>query len=139
MNQTPLVLKELQAVIAHMLNVIFQSSNELGRVHNDWNGANVCPLFNKGVNSTASKYRPISFTCILCKVLGHIVASNRVTRLDTHQLLYNFQQGFRSKRSCETQLVILVEDLSRNAIKGQQTDRILIVKLLTRSVMKSCP
>ena len=71
-------------------------------------------------------YRPIALTCILCKVLEHIVASNLVTHLDSHQLLYDLQQGFRSKRSCETQLVMLMEDMSRNAIAGQQTDLILL-------------
>ena len=69
---------------------------------------------------------PISLTCILCKVLEHIVASNLVTHLDSHQLLYDLQHGFRSKRSCETQLVMLMEDMSRNAIAGQQTDLILL-------------
>ena len=109
-----------------MLVVIFQRSIETGRVPKDWNDANVCPLFKKGDKSIASNYRPISLTCILCKVLEHIFASNLVTHLDSHQLLYDLQHGFRSKRSCETQLVMLMEDLSRNAIKGQQTDLILL-------------
>ena len=122
----PLVLKERREVIAPMLRDIFQRSIEAGRVSRDWNDANVCPLFKKGDKSTASNYRPISLTCILCKVLEHIVASNRVTHLDSHQLLYDLQHGFRSKRSCETQLVMLMEDTSRNAIAGQQTDLILL-------------
>ena len=86
----------------------------------------VCPVFKKGDKSIASNYRPISLTSILCKVLEDIFASNLVTHLDSHQLLYDLQHGFRSKRSCETQLVMLMEDLSRNAIKGQQTDLILL-------------
>ena len=109
-----------------MLVVIFQRCIEVGRVPKDRNGTNVCPLFKNGDKSTASNYRPISLTCILCKVLEHIVASNLVTHLDSRQLLYDLQHGFRSKISCETQLVMLVEDLSRNAIKGQQTDLILL-------------
>ena len=122
----PLVLKELREVIAPMLRVIFQRPIEAGRVPKGWNDANVCPLFKKGDKSTASNYRPISLTCILCKVSEHIVASNLVTHLDSHQLLYDLQHGFRSKRSCETQLVMLMEDMSRNAIAGQQTDLILL-------------
>ena len=86
----------------------------------------MCPLFKKGDKSTASSYRSISLTCILCKVLEHIVASNLVTHLDSHQLLYDLQHGFRSKRSCETQFVMLMENMSRNAIAGQQTDLILL-------------
>ena len=30
--------------------------------------------------------------------------------------MYDFQHGFREKRSCETQLIMLVEDLARNAV-----------------------
>ena len=56
-----------------------------------------------------SNYRPISLTSILCKVLEHIVATNVVSHMDKHNLLYDLQHGFRSKRSCETQLVTLIE------------------------------
>ena len=86
----------------------------------------MCPLFKKGGKSITSNYRPISLTSILCKVIEHIFASNLVTHLDSHQLLYDLQHGFRSKRSCETQLVMLMEDLSRNAIKGQQNGLLLL-------------
>ena len=63
---------------------------------------------------------------VLMKVLEHIVTTNLVTHLDSHQLLYDLQHGFRSKKSCETQLVMLMEDMSRNANAGQQTDLILL-------------
>ena len=33
---------------------------------------------------------------------------------------------FRSKRSCETQLVTLIEDLMRNSLAGSQTDLVLL-------------
>ena len=122
----PFVLRELREVIAPMLVVIFQRSIETDRVPKYWNDANVCPLLKRGDKSIASIYRPISLTCILCKVLEHIFASNLVTHLDSHQLLYDLQHGFRPKRSCETQLVMLMEDLSRNVIKGQLTDLILL-------------
>ena len=49
----PLVLKELQEVIAAMLVVIFQMPIETGRVTKDWNDANMCPLFKKGDISIA--------------------------------------------------------------------------------------
>ena len=36
------------------------------------------------------------------------------------------QHGLREKRSCETQLTMLVEDLARNLSKGKQTDLVLL-------------
>ena len=97
-----------------------------GRVPKDWSTAFVCQLFKKGDTSLASNYRPISLTSILCKVLEHVVTTNIVSHMDKYNLLYDLQHGFRSKRSCETQLVTLIEDLMRNSIAGNQTDLVLL-------------
>ena len=83
-------------------------------------------IFKKGSKSSAANYRPISLTCILCKVLEHIIASQVVKHLNSHDLLYDLQHGFREKRACETQLTMLVEDLARNLSKGKQTDLVLL-------------
>ena len=80
----------------------------------------------KGDKTHAVNYRPISLTCIVCKVLEHIMASQIVKHMKEHSLLYDLQHGFREKRSCETQLTMLVEDLARNASKGKQTELILL-------------
>ena len=92
----PLVLQRLRDVIAPILQVIFQRSLDTGRVPKDWSTVFVCPLFKKGDTSLASNYRPISLTSILCKVLEHIVATNVVSHMDKHNLLYDLQHGFRS-------------------------------------------
>ena len=122
----PLVLQKLRDVIAPILQVIFQRSLDTGRVPKDWSTAFVCPLFKKGDTSLASNYRPISLTSILCKVLEHVVTTNIVSHMDKYNLLYDLQHGFRSKRSCETQLVTLIEDLMWNSIAGNQTDLVLL-------------
>ena len=122
----PIVLQRLRNVIAPVLQVIYQKSLDTGRVPNDWNTTYVCPLFKKGDTSLTSNYRLISLTSILCKVLEHIVTTNVVSHMDHHNLLYDLQHGFRSKRSCEIQLVTLVEDLMRNSLAGSQTDLVLV-------------
>ena len=58
--------------------------------------------------------------------MEHIIASNLSTRLNKHNILYELQHGFREKRSCETQLIQLVEDLGRQLSLGKQTDLILL-------------
>ena len=65
-------------------------------------------------------------TCVLCKVLEHIVASNLTNHLANSNILFELQHGFREKRSCETQLVALVDEISKNMQMGIQTDLILL-------------
>ena len=98
----PLALQRLCDAIAPILQVIFKQSLDTGRVLKDSSTAFVCPLFKKGDTSLASNYRPILLTSILCKVLEHIIAMNVVSHMDKHNLLYDLQHSFRSKRSCET-------------------------------------
>ena len=88
--------------------------------------AKVSPTFKKVDKTSAANYRPISLTCILCKVLEHILASHLVNHFDKHDLLYDLQHKFREKRSCDTQLTMLFEDLARNTSVGKQTDLILL-------------
>jgi hypothetical protein len=57
-------------------------------------------VFKKGAKSKPENYRPISLTCILSKVLEHIIVSSIMNHLDNHNLLYPLQHGFRSKLSC---------------------------------------
>ena len=121
-----LLLRELREEIAPIIQIIFDRSLKTGKLPADWMKANVMPVFKKGDKSLAANYRPISLTCILCKVLEHILASNIVKHLDGQGILYDLQHGFREKRSCETQLIMLIEDLARNASVGKQTDIILL-------------
>ena len=122
----PLLLQKLCLEIAPILQVIFSKSLEEGSLPSDWLKANVSPIFKKGEKSSPANYRPISLTCILCKIFEHIVASNVVKHFDENQILYDLQHGFRSKRSCETQLTMLIEEILRNMKDGKQTDIILL-------------
>ena len=122
----PLLLKELREEIAPIIQIIFERSLQTCKLPADWCKAQVTPIFKKGNKPSAANYRPISLTCILCKVLEHMIASHVVKHLNAHDLLYDLQHGFREKRSCETQHTMLVEDLATNVSKGKQTDLILL-------------
>ena len=41
----------------------------------------------------------MSLTCILCKVMEHIVASNLSRHFEQNDILYDLQHGFRERRS----------------------------------------
>ena len=46
--------------------------------------------------------------------------------LDRYSILTDYQHGFRRKRSCESQLVLTVNDLAKNLDQGKQIDCILL-------------
>ena len=93
--------------------------------------SNVCPVFKKGNQTHASNYRPISLTSICCKTIEHIIYHSIIQHLNSHNVLIANQHGFRSQHSCTTQLISLLEDLSYSMDHHQQTDVILLQKLLT--------
>ena len=74
----------------------------------------------------STQYRPISLTCILCKIMEHIIASNLMKHLESNNILYDLQHGFRSSRSCETQLTSFIQELAKNNSDKIQTDVIVM-------------
>ena len=73
-----------------------------------------------------SNYRPISLTRIACKAIEYIVTSCVMRHSQNNNILYKLQHGFRSKRSCETQLLEFISDISNNMQKKKQTDVVII-------------
>ena len=92
----------------------------------DWKSALVAPVYKKGPKSKPSNYRPISLTCIASKLMEHILVSNIMTHFDSHDILNPFQHGFRSKHSCETQLISFTQEIFDNLEKEKQTDLIVM-------------
>ena len=86
------------------------------------------PLFlRKGRSqSLHGNYRPISLTCIACKIVEHILVSNILKHSSRNNILYRLQYGFREKWSCETQLLEFVHDLVCNMQNGGQTDVLIM-------------
>ena len=122
----PIVLKSLAPEIAPILTFIFQVSLDTGVVPSDWKKANVTPVFKKGDRNKAENYRPISLTCICCKLLEHVITSHIMNHAEANNILYPLQHGFRRGRSCETQLVDFVDDLSKNMSQRLQTDVLIM-------------
>ena len=118
----PIVLQTLHKELAPTLQLIFQQSLDQGKLPQIWKEANVSPIFNKGDRSDPANYRPISLTC----VLEHIIASSLPKHFTNSNILYDLQHGFREKRSCETPLIMLIDELAKNVQTGFQTDLIFL-------------
>ena len=95
----PVILKELRREIAPVVKTVFEKSLETGTLPKDLVSARVSPIFKKGDKIDPANYRPTSLTCILCKLMEHIIASNLTRHFNKNNILYDLQHGFREKRS----------------------------------------
>jgi hypothetical protein len=120
------ILKEAAKSISPYLQLIFTKSIEGHNVPKDWLVANVTALFKKGDKSQSVNYRPVSLTSVPCKIMEHVIFKHIMDHLDKHSILMDFQHGFRSKRSCESQLFITTEDIARNRDNNQQVDMFIL-------------
>ena len=108
--------------IAPILTEIFNQSLCEGIVPSDWRNADVAPVFKKGRKDLPENYRPVSLTCVCCKILEYIISTHIRSHLDKYSILSNLQHGFRNFFSCETQLLVTIQDLLKFREEKTQID-----------------
>ena len=120
------VLEETAEQIAPIMTHIFQQLYNSGKLPNDSLQALVTPIYKKNLKSDPANYRPISLTCILCKVTEHIIVSNIWKHQHKHDIILHFQHGFQSGLSCESQLIETAHDWMTALDNKTQIDAILL-------------
>ena len=63
---------------------------------------------------------------ICCKTMEHIIHSQVMQHPDTHNILCDQQHGFRKRRSCDSQLLVTIHDISAIQDEGEQIDAVLL-------------
>ena len=118
----PRVLKESATTLGPLLAHLFQQSIDSGEIHKEWTLANISPLFKKVDRSLACNSRPVSLTCVPCKLLELIVCSNIMVHPDEHKLLSDKQH------SCETQLELakVINDWAKILDNKGQVDTFIL-------------
>ena len=66
---SPKILKETVEKMCTPLAHVFNMSLQKGIVPFEWKEANIIPLFKKGSRNKSVKYRPVSLTSVICKLL----------------------------------------------------------------------
>ena len=118
---SPKVLQATVDVISLPIAIIYNKSLQEEAVPEDWKTANVTPIFKKGAKSSAGNYRPVSLTCILCKVMESILREAIVNHLTENSLLLS-QHGFMKNKSCVTNLLEYPEALRKLVDEGHNID-----------------
>ena len=122
----PKVLNECANNLAEPFYMIFRQSLDEGELPEDWKQANVTPIFKKGKKSDPLNYRPISLTSVPCKIMEKIIRNRIVEHLESNNLLSIHQHGFRSRRSCLTQLLEYFSEIHDMIDDGDPVDAIYL-------------
>lgn len=118
----PRILKEISTEISVPLKIIFDNSIRSGSLPDEWKLANVTPIFKKGKRCEANNYRPVSLTCIICKILESIIRDNLLNHFLRNHLFNDKQYGFIKGRSTTMQLLKVLDIWTKQLESGGQID-----------------
>ena len=101
------LLKLASPHIAGSLTYIFNLCIEQNVSPSEFQKAEVIPLAKTRGHTNPNDYRPISLLSVLYKLLETHVHKHQVTYLETRDLFYPLQSGFRRNHCCNTALARL--------------------------------
>ena len=103
--------------LVHVLNLSLQS----GEVPEELKVSNIIPLFKEGDVKSVNNYRPISLLSALSKLFEKVVYNRIFNFIEKHEILYQYQFGFRPKHSTTTALITLTDKLLTFFDNGMKT------------------
>ena len=103
------------------LKIIFTKSLEEGKIPHIWKVGHISAIHKNGKRTKAENYRPISLTSVPGKILDEIV-----DHMTKYNLFSSEQHGFISGKSCTTQLLEFLEDLTQALDNGKDVDVIYL-------------
>ena len=86
----------------------------------------IIPLFKRGSKQLIENYRPISLLITLSKLLEKCIYQRVYKFLDTNNIFFKKQYGFRAKNSCEHAIQDLCGNIISNKEQGLQTAAIFL-------------
>jgi hypothetical protein len=117
-----LLFKNLARSLSFPLSLLFSKLFLMSALPDIWKTAIITPIYKKGPSSDASNYRPISLTCIMCKLMESVIKDALLVYLLKHGFINKQQHGFISKRSTCSQLLECINDWSVSLSHKQSTD-----------------
>lgn len=112
------VIRPLASVIAGPVKELFSESLRIGHIPGDWKTADVVAIYKSGPRTLVNNYRPVSLTSVFCKCLERIVRRHMSQHLTENGLLSPVQHGFVSGRSCLTNLLSFLDEVTSRLDEG---------------------
>ena len=149
----PTFLKNLGKVALNELLEIMNQSFHSGIVPKIWKHAIIIPILKNGKPaSKMESFRPISLTSVIVKTLERMIINRLYYEAETKGWLSDKQAGFRARRSCEDQVLRMVQGVSDNFQEkpskrtvmalidySKAYDRVWRVDLLLDLISLGCP
>ena len=82
------LLQCLAKEITHIVHYIFTQSLCTGELPTEWTQDNVASILKKDSKLQTVNYRPVSLTCITCKLFEHIIYRHILAHLEDHKILF---------------------------------------------------
>ena len=118
--------REFSKQLGGPLSILFRRTLDEGTVPTDWRAANVTQLYKKGNKSTPSNYRPVSLTSVVCKDLEILIKDAIMKHLEQHKQLKISQHGFLPGRSCLTNLLAYLDNVTKHVDSGLPVDTLYL-------------
>ena len=119
-------LKDGVKILAKPITDICNLSITSGKFPDSCKLAKLKPIYKKGSLAEASNYRPISLLPLISKVIEKVIHDQTSAFLNSTNLLYNYQSGFRKNHSTDFCLSFLNDKILKSFDQGLITDMILI-------------
>ena len=105
---------------------VFKLPLKEGVIPFEWKEANIIQLFKKGSTNKSENYRPVSLTSVIWQLLERLIKDHVVDFLDKHKLLNSSQHGFQKARSCLTNMLRVLEEITKWIDEGSPVDIIYL-------------
>jgi hypothetical protein len=120
------LLKACASQLSKPIRSLWKESMSSGVVPSFYKKAYVSPLYKKGNRAEAVNYRPVSLTSHIVKVYERVLRKVMVKYLEDNDILSCKQHGFRSGRSCLTQMLSHFDEIMLGLTGNMDTDSIYL-------------
>ena len=125
-NIHPKLIKECSHQLLTPLKSIFVKSLEESKIPEVWRKANVTAIHKSGDKTNPENYRPISLTSVPCKLMERVVRDTIMDHMEQNNLFSPYQHGFIPGKSCITQLLEILEEITDALDQGYDIDIIYV-------------
>ena len=117
-----ILLKKCKNALVTPLYMVWRKSLDESTVPSFEKHANITPIHKGGSRATPKNYRPIALTSHLIKIFEKVIRKYIVAYIEENSLFNDSQHGFRSGRSCLSQLLAHYDLITSLLESGHNVD-----------------